>query len=56
MMLIEDDVAAMIRHAVEQFGRLDCLVNNAGSGSQRAAADAVPLRAPGDCSGWLRPQ
>ncbi len=32
---IEDDVAAMVRHAVERFGRLDCLVNNAGSGSQR---------------------
>jgi NAD(P)-dependent dehydrogenase (short-subunit alcohol dehydrogenase family) len=32
---IEDDVAAMVWHAVERFGRLDCLVNNAGNGSQR---------------------
>jgi NAD(P)-dependent dehydrogenase (short-subunit alcohol dehydrogenase family) len=23
----------MVAHAVTQFGRLDCLVNNAGSGS-----------------------
>lgn len=26
----EQDVAAMIRHAVDRFGRLDCLFNNAG--------------------------
>jgi NAD(P)-dependent dehydrogenase (short-subunit alcohol dehydrogenase family) len=29
----EADVAAMIAHALERFGRLDCLMNNAGSGS-----------------------
>jgi NAD(P)-dependent dehydrogenase (short-subunit alcohol dehydrogenase family) len=29
----EVDVKAMIDHAVTRFGRLDCLVNNAGSGS-----------------------
>jgi NAD(P)-dependent dehydrogenase (short-subunit alcohol dehydrogenase family) len=29
----EADVKAMIDHAVTKFGRLDCLVNNAGSGS-----------------------
>jgi len=29
----EASVKAMIDHAVTQFGRLDCLVNNAGSGS-----------------------
>jgi NAD(P)-dependent dehydrogenase (short-subunit alcohol dehydrogenase family) len=28
---VEDDVAACIRSTVERFGRLDCLVNNAGS-------------------------
>lgn len=39
----EDDVAAMIRHAVAQFGRLDCLVNSAGSGSQRGAIAEIDL-------------
>jgi NAD(P)-dependent dehydrogenase (short-subunit alcohol dehydrogenase family) len=39
----EADVAAMIRHAVEQFGRLDCLVNNAGSGSQRVAVTDIDM-------------
>src|SRR5690348_10623682 len=33
----ETDVNAMIACAVERFGRLDCLVNNAGGGSRRAA-------------------
>jgi NAD(P)-dependent dehydrogenase (short-subunit alcohol dehydrogenase family) len=38
---IEADVKAMIDHAVHHFGRLDCLMNNAGRGSQFAAiADA----------------
>ena len=31
--MVEADVKAMIDHAVSRFGRLDCLVNNAGSGS-----------------------
>ena len=30
---VETDVKAMIDHAVTRFGRLDCLVNNAGSGA-----------------------
>ena len=30
---VEADVKAMIDHAVSRFGRLDCLVNNAGSSS-----------------------
>ena len=30
---VEADVRAMIEHAVSRFGRLDCLVNNAGSGA-----------------------
>ncbi|HEV2224738.1 MAG TPA: SDR family NAD(P)-dependent oxidoreductase, partial [Candidatus Acidoferrales bacterium] len=34
---IEADVKAMIDHAVGCFGRLDCLVNNAGRGSQFAS-------------------
>src|SRR5713226_5779779 len=38
---VEADVKNMIDHAVHRFGRLDCLMNNAGSGSQFAAiADA----------------
>lgn len=38
---VEADVEAMIHHAVKRFGRLDCLVNNAGRGSQFATiADA----------------
>ena len=38
---VEGDVKAMIDHAVERFGRLDCLMNNAGRGSQFASiADA----------------
>ena len=28
----EDDVKAMVAHALERFGRVDCLVNNAGAG------------------------
>ena len=32
-MTIEHDVAAMIQHAVDCFGRLDCLFNNAASAS-----------------------
>src|SRR5262245_38390391 len=53
---VEAEVRAMIGRALEKFGRLDCLVNNAGSGSQRVtiaeanlaqfdAAIAVHLRA-----------
>jgi NAD(P)-dependent dehydrogenase (short-subunit alcohol dehydrogenase family) len=38
---VESDVAAMIDHAAEHFGRLDCLINNAGRSSQYATiADA----------------
>lgn len=38
---VESEVEAMIQHAVSRFGRLDCLVNNAGRGSQFCAiADA----------------
>jgi NADP-dependent 3-hydroxy acid dehydrogenase YdfG len=37
----EADVKVMIDHAVDRFGRLDCLMNNAGRGSQFATiADA----------------
>ena len=40
---IEDDVAAMVRHTVEHFGQLDCLVNNAGTGSQRVRIADIDL-------------
>jgi NAD(P)-dependent dehydrogenase (short-subunit alcohol dehydrogenase family) len=33
---VEGEVKAMIDHALSRFGRLDCLMNNAGSGSGRA--------------------
>ena len=40
---VEPDVKAMIGHAVDRFGRLDCLMNNAGRGSQFAAIADVDL-------------
>lgn len=40
---VEADVAAMIDHAVTRFGRLDCLMNNAGRGSQFATIAEVDL-------------
>jgi NAD(P)-dependent dehydrogenase (short-subunit alcohol dehydrogenase family) len=40
---IEADVKAMIDHALDRFGRLDCLMNNAGRGSQYAAIADVDL-------------
>jgi len=40
---IEADVKTMIDHAVDRFGRLDCLMNNAGRGSQFATIAEVDL-------------
>src|SRR5215472_9508036 len=40
---VEAEVRAMIGRAVEKFGRLDCLVNNAGSGSQRVTIAEADL-------------
>jgi NAD(P)-dependent dehydrogenase (short-subunit alcohol dehydrogenase family) len=41
---VEADVKSMIDHAVDRFGRLDCLMNNAGSGSQFATIAEVDLK------------
>jgi NAD(P)-dependent dehydrogenase (short-subunit alcohol dehydrogenase family) len=40
---VEAEVRAMIGSTVEKFGRVDCLVNNAGAGSQRAAIAEADL-------------
>ena len=40
---VEADVQAMIRHAIVRFGRLDCLMNNAGAGSQRVGIADIDL-------------
>jgi NAD(P)-dependent dehydrogenase (short-subunit alcohol dehydrogenase family) len=40
---IEGDVKAMIDRAVDRFGRLDCLMNNAGRGSQFATIADIDL-------------
>ena len=40
---VETDVRAMIEHAVEKFGRLDCLVNNAGTGSRHIEIANIDL-------------
>jgi len=45
---VEAEVSTMIARALDKFGRLDCLVNNAGAGSQRvtmAEADLAPFDA-----------
>lgn len=36
----EDDIAALVDKAVEQFGRLDCMFNNAGAG-ERSSVESV---------------
>lgn len=40
---VEADVERMIAHAVDRFGRLDCLINNAGRSSQYTAFTEVDL-------------
>lgn len=40
----ERDIQAMIAHAVRAFGRLDCLINNAGIGSGYQDIDKVDLQ------------
>ena len=41
---VEADVKAMIDHALDRFGRLDCLMNNAGMPSQFVAIADVDLQ------------
>jgi NAD(P)-dependent dehydrogenase (short-subunit alcohol dehydrogenase family) len=41
---VEADVKAMIEQSVARFGRLDCLINNAGGGARRAGAPLPPAR------------
>lgn len=41
---IEHEVAAMIAHAVDRFGRLDCLFNNAGDASDGAGIADIDLQ------------
>jgi NAD(P)-dependent dehydrogenase (short-subunit alcohol dehydrogenase family) len=41
---VEGDVEAMIEHAVERFGHVDCLMNNAGMPSQYVAIADVDLK------------
>lgn len=40
---VEADIEHMIAHAVDRFGGLDCLINNAGRSSQYAAFTEVDL-------------
>jgi NADP-dependent 3-hydroxy acid dehydrogenase YdfG len=40
---VEADIKAMIDHPVDWFGRLDCLMNNAGRSSQHAPIVDVDL-------------
>jgi NAD(P)-dependent dehydrogenase (short-subunit alcohol dehydrogenase family) len=40
----EPEVRALIAHATERFGRLDCLVNNAGDGGTPASVRSLDLQ------------
>src|SRR5690348_12603723 len=40
---VEAEVERMVAHTVDRFGRLDCLINNAGRSSQYAAFTDVDL-------------
>src|SRR5215472_6604658 len=40
---IEADVQALVGHVVDRFGRLDCLVNNAGTGGTPGGVAAVEM-------------
>ena len=40
---LEDDVKGMVDHAVDKFGRLDCIVNNAGMGGVKGEIETVSV-------------
>jgi NAD(P)-dependent dehydrogenase (short-subunit alcohol dehydrogenase family) len=40
---MEDEVRSLVQTAVKTFGRLDCLVNNAGDGGPTAPVEKYPL-------------
>ncbi len=40
---LEDDVKGMIDHAVDIYGRVDCLVNNAGMGGVKGEIESIPV-------------
>jgi NAD(P)-dependent dehydrogenase (short-subunit alcohol dehydrogenase family) len=40
---LEDDVKGMIDHAVDTYGRLDCVVNNAGMGGVQGEIESIPV-------------
>ena len=42
---IEDDVRGMVEYAVNAFGRLDCIVNNAGMGGVKGEIESIPVEA-----------
>ncbi|MFW9806675.1 MAG: SDR family NAD(P)-dependent oxidoreductase [Candidatus Thorarchaeota archaeon] len=41
--ILEDDVKGMIDHATDTYGRLDCIVNNAGMGGVKGEIESVPI-------------
>jgi NAD(P)-dependent dehydrogenase (short-subunit alcohol dehydrogenase family) len=41
--LLEDDVKGMVDFAVDNYGRLDCIVNNAGMGGVKGEIESVPV-------------
>jgi len=40
---LEDDVKGMIDRAVDSYGRLDCIVNNAGMGGVKGEIESIPV-------------
>ncbi|MHA2041620.1 MAG: SDR family NAD(P)-dependent oxidoreductase [Candidatus Thorarchaeota archaeon] len=40
---VEEDVKGMIDQAVDSYGRLDCVVNNAGMGGAKGEIESIPV-------------